>query len=101
MDHLGTLWLNTGGSELSFRDFCDMDVLAKKMFAEEPLLAPGLPATLMVAMEGRNKGNKSLKKMNYQPYNIANKLRNPYNIANKLRNYCNRIKQELRPTETE
>lgn len=39
--HLGTLWLNTGGSELSFRDFCDMDVLAKKMVAEEPLLAPG------------------------------------------------------------
>jgi hypothetical protein len=88
--HLGTLWLNTGGSELSFRDFCDMDVLAKKMFAEEPLLAPGLHATLMVAMEGRNKWNKSLKKMNYQPYNFANKLRN----------FCNRIKQQLSPTET-
>lgn len=38
----GHLKLAPGGSELSFRDFCDMDVLAKKMFAEEPLLAPGI-----------------------------------------------------------
>ena len=30
-----------GGSELSFREFCDMDVLSKKMLAEDPLLAPG------------------------------------------------------------
>ncbi|CAL1167735.1 unnamed protein product [Cladocopium goreaui] len=37
----GHLKLAPGGSELSFRDFCDMDVLAKKMVAEEPLLAPG------------------------------------------------------------
>lgn len=38
----GHLKLAPGGSELSFRDFCDMDVLAKKMVAEEPLLAPGI-----------------------------------------------------------
>lgn len=32
---------SAGGSELSFREFCDMDVLSKKMLAEDPLLAPG------------------------------------------------------------
>ena len=38
----GHLKLAPGGSELSFREFCDMDVLSKKMLAEDPLLAPGV-----------------------------------------------------------
>lgn len=41
-----------GGSELSFREFCDMDVLSKKMLAEDPLLAPGPNAVQSVGGSG-------------------------------------------------
>eukprot|EP00913_Durusdinium_trenchii_P002791 g2582.t1 len=38
----GHLKLAPGSSDLSFREFCDSEVLAEKMLAEEPLLGPGL-----------------------------------------------------------